>query len=153
MDVDTALDLARANRQSVLVTVRRNGRPQLSNVIHNVGEDGVIRVSTTATRAKYANLRREPWAAFHVTRADFFAYAVLEGEAELAPVAADPSDATVDELVHLYLGLSGTTWQSQDRAMTNEDWDGYRRTMVQDRRTVIRFRPGRAYGMLGPPQS
>ena len=60
METDTALQAARDNNQSILVTLRANGRPQLSNVLHTVGADGVIRVSTTTDRAKYANLRRTP---------------------------------------------------------------------------------------------
>ncbi|MCU1372734.1 MAG: putative F420-dependent enzyme, partial [Actinomycetia bacterium] len=119
-------------------TIRKDGRPQLSNVLHHVFDDGVIRISITADRAKYHNLKREPWAALHVTREDFFAYAVLEADAELAPVAAAPDDATVEELVELYRGLMGE----------HDDWDDYRRSMVADRRTVVRLRPTRAYGML-----
>lgn len=138
MELPHAVEFARTTRQSVLVTIRRNGRPQLSNVLHRVGEDGVIRVSITADRAKFANLAREPWAALHVTRDDFYAYAVLEGEVDLAPVATSTDDATVDELVELYRTLIGE----------HEDWDAYRQAMVQDRRTVVRLRPDRAYGML-----
>src|SRR5438105_10829330 len=107
MDLSTAIEFTRSHRQSVLVTVRRDGRPQLSNVLHLVGDDDVIRVSVTADRAKYKNLVRDPWAALHVTRDDFFAYAVLEGAVELSPVAADPDDATVDELVTVYRALVG----------------------------------------------
>lgn len=138
MDLADALDFARTVPRSVLVTIRRNGRPQLSNVLHLIGDDGVIRVSITADRAKYHNLSREPWAAMHVTREDFFAYAVLEGPVEVAPVAADPHDATVDELVDYYRVAAGE----------HDDWDDYRRAMVDDRRTIVRFRPDRAYGML-----
>jgi PPOX class probable F420-dependent enzyme len=141
MELATALDFARSTRQSVLVTLRRNGRPQLSNVLHHAFDDGVIRISITADRAKYHNLQREPWAALHVTRDDFFAYAVLEGEVELAPVAATTDDATVEELVTLYRALMGE----------HDDWDAYRQAMVTDRRTVVRFRPDRAYGMLQLP--
>ena len=142
MELTTALDFARSTRQSVLTTIRGNGRPQLSNVLHKVGDDDVIRVSITADRAKYKNLVREPWAALHVTREDFFAYAVLEGAVDLAPVAASPDDATVDELVALYRSLLGE----------HPDWDDYRATMVKDRRTVVRLRPDRAYGMVQLPQ-
>jgi PPOX class probable F420-dependent enzyme len=141
MELTTALDFARTTRQSVLVTIRANGRPQLSNVLHHMSGDGIIRVSITADRAKYHNLVREPWAALHVTRADFYAYAVLEGDAEVSPVAAATDDATVEELVTLYRGLMGE----------HEDWDDYRRSMVQDRRAVVRLRPGRAYGMVPLP--
>ena len=138
MDVNAALEFARNNRRSVLVTLRQNGRPQLSNVMHHVSDDGVIRISITADRAKYKNLSREPWAALHVTREDFWAYAVLEGDVELAPVATSPDDATVEELVEYYRAASGE----------HPDWAEYRAAMVAERRTVVRLRPNRAYGML-----
>ncbi|WP_063000779.1 PPOX class F420-dependent oxidoreductase [Nocardia mikamii] len=138
MELDSALDFARTTSRSVLTTVRRNGRPQLSNVTHWVAPDGVIRISITADRAKYANLRREPWAALHVTRDDFWAYAVLEADVELTPVAASTDDATVEELIAYYRALSGE----------HPDWEDYRRAMVADRRVIARLRPTRAYGML-----
>jgi PPOX class probable F420-dependent enzyme len=144
MELGPALDFARTSRQSVLTTIRGNGRPQLSNVLHHVGDDGVIRISITADRAKYRNLAREPWAALHVTREDFFAYVVLEGDVELTAVAAAPDDATVDELVDVYRALVGE----------HEDWAAYRAAMVAERRVVVRLTPNRAYGMVQlPPRS
>ncbi len=142
MNLITATDFARANRQSVLTTLRRDGKPQLSNVIHQVDDAGLVRVSVTADRAKYANLLRQPWAALHVTQPDFWAYVVLECDATLAPVAQDTDDATVEELVALYRSMSGE----------HPDWDEYRRVMVNDRRTVVRLTPTRAYGMLRLPE-
>ncbi|MCP9623705.1 PPOX class F420-dependent oxidoreductase [Nocardia otitidiscaviarum] len=139
MDIETAVTFAREHRRSVLATIRKDTRPQLSNVTHWVAEDGIIRISITADRAKYHNLRREPWAALHVTSEDFWSYAVLEGKAELSPVAADVDDATVTELVAYYRALSGE----------HPDWDDYRRAMVADRRVVVRITTTRAYGMLG----
>ena len=144
MELSSAVDFARTTRQSVLATIRGNGRPQLSNVLHHVFDDGVIRISITADRAKYRNLSREPWAALHVTREDFFAYAVLEGDVDLTPVATRPDDATVDELIEHYRALMGE----------HENWDAYREAMVAERRAVVRFTPNRAYGMLElPPRS
>lgn len=140
MELNDAIEFARANTHSVLTTIRRNGRPQQSNVLHNVGADGVIRISITADRAKYKNLLREPWAALHISRPDFYGYVVLEGLVELSPVAAAPDDATVDELVDYYRAAVGE----------HDDWDAYRAAMVDDRRVVVRFRPERAYGMLRP---
>jgi PPOX class probable F420-dependent enzyme len=139
MDLHVAIDFARDRTQSVLVTSRRNGRPQLSNVIHSVDDAGLVRISITADRAKYTNLRRDPWAALHVSQADFWAYVVLEGVAELSPEARDPADAATDELVDLYRAMAGE----------HPDWDDYRAAMVRDRRVVVRLRPDRAYGMLG----
>ena len=138
MDIEKALEAARATHQSVLVTLRKDGRPQLSNVLHDVGEDGVIRVSTTADRAKYANLRRQPWAALHVDGSSFWSYAVLECDVALTPVAADAGDATVAELVDYYRAISGE----------HDDWDGYRDAMVRERRLVVHLTPTRAYGAL-----
>ena len=138
MEIEQALQAARDRNHSVLTTIKRDGKPQLSNVLHAVGDDGVIRISTTADRAKYANLRRNPWAALHVDGADFWSYAVLEGDVELSDVAAAPDDATVEELVGLYRSLQGE----------HEDWDDYRAAMVAERRVVVRIRPTHAYGAL-----
>ena len=138
MELAEAIEFVRTHRKSVLVTLKRDGRPQLSNVMHALGDDGVVRVSITADRAKYRNLQREPWAALHVSREDFFAYVVLECDVELSPVASAPDDATVEELVAVYRSVAGE----------HQDWDEYRRAMVTDRRVVIRLMPRRAYGML-----
>ena len=92
MELSSAIEFARVNTHSVLVTIRGSGRPQMSNVLHHVYDDGIIRVSITADRAKYKNLVREPWAALHVTQSDFWAYAVLEGAVELTPVATRTDD-------------------------------------------------------------
>jgi len=144
MELSTAVDFARTTRQSVLTTIRADGRPQLSNVLHHVSDDGVIRISTTADRAKYRNLSRQLWAALHVTREDFFAYAVLEGEVELTAVATRPDDVTADELVEYYRAVIGE----------HDDWHAYREAMVVERRAMVRFTPNRAYGMLQlPPTS
>src|SRR4029077_13297270 len=96
MELDQALGAARTTHQSVLTTIKHDGKPQLSNVLHAVGDDGVIRVSTTADRAKYKNLRREPGAAIKVDGESFWSYAVIEAEASLSEVAADPHDAAAD---------------------------------------------------------
>jgi PPOX class probable F420-dependent enzyme len=139
METSQALDFARSHPRSVLVTLRGNGRPQLSNVLHWVDDEGVVRISTTADRAKYANLRRTPWAAIHVTSQDFWSYAVLEGPVEVTEPAAAVDDAVVDELVAYYRGANGE----------HDDWDDYRAAMVRDRRAVVRLRPEHAYGALG----
>ncbi|WGL51659.1 PPOX class F420-dependent oxidoreductase [Nocardioides sp. BP30] len=139
MEISEALEAARARQQSVLTTLKRDGLPQLSNVVHAVGEDDTIRISITATRAKYHNLRRTPWAALHVNGPDFWSYAVLECDAELSAVAADPHDEAADELVALYAAVA---------AKDHPDWEEYRRAMVTDRRVVLRLRPQRAYGLL-----
>ena len=138
MEIDAAMVAVRATHQSVLTTLRRDGKPQLSNVLHTVDEDGVVRVSTTADRAKYHNLRREPWAALKVDGTSFWSYAVIEATVSFSEVAADPHDAAVDELVEYFRSINGE----------HSDWDDYRRAMVSEQRVVVRLTPTRAYGFL-----
>ncbi|MFF8970791.1 PPOX class F420-dependent oxidoreductase [Streptomyces sp. NPDC014995] len=132
------LALLSDGRGGVLVTLKRDGRPQLSNVSHHYYPDeGVIRISVTDDRAKTRNLRRDPRASYHVSSPDRRAYTVAEGTAELSPVAGHPYDETVEELVRLYRDVLGE----------HPDWEDYRATMVRDRRLVVRLRVERAYGI------
>jgi PPOX class probable F420-dependent enzyme len=97
----------------------------------------LIRISTTDNRAKVRNLRRDPRASFHVSSRDFWTYAVAEGIAELSPVASEPDDATVEELIDLYRAVQGE----------HPDWADYRAAMVRDHHLVVRLRVERAYGL------
>ncbi|MCC5952682.1 MAG: PPOX class F420-dependent oxidoreductase [Acidimicrobiia bacterium] len=137
---DVALRTFIADRhRGVLITLRSNGRSQSSNIAYATDNHGVVRISVTDGRAKTANLRRDPRASLHVNRDDFWAYTVMEATAELTPVASDPADPTVDELVELYRAMQGE----------HPDWDEYRRAMVDDGRLVVRLHPERFYGMVG----
>ena len=138
MELETAVAFLREQRRSALVTLKRDGKPQLSNVLHLIGADGLIRVSITADRAKYHNLVREPWAALHATSPDFWKYAVVECAVDLSPVAAAPDDGTVEELVAYYRAANGE----------HDDWDDYRAAMVRDRRVMARLRPVHGYGSV-----
>lgn len=139
MDLDAALRFVRTRRQGVLVTIRRDGRPQLSNVLYGIGEDSdTIRISVTDSRAKTRNLRRDRRASLYVVGETFWSYVVLDGAADLTPVAADPNDEVVDELVLMYRQAGGE----------HSDWDEYRQAMVEDQRLVVRLGPERAYGLL-----
>ncbi len=142
MDLNRALEVAGGQKLGVLVTLRRDGRPQLSNIMYAVA-NGVVRISVTNGRAKTANLRRDPRASLYVGREDGWAYLVLDSEAELSEVAAAPDDAVVDELVGLYRALQGE----------HPDWQEYRRAMVEDGRLVVRLHPTRAYGMWPEDQT
>src|SRR3954454_1699717 len=138
MELQQAIDFIRGERHGVLTTIRRDGRPQLLNIVYAVDGADSIRISVTAGRAKTRNLARDPRASLYVCSENFWAYAVVDGPAELTAVADDPHDATVDELVALYRSLAGE----------HDDWDDYRAAMVSDGRLVIRITPTSAYGML-----
>ena len=137
--LDDGFGFVTDHRRGVLVTIRGNGRPQLSNILYLPGSGYSVRISVTDSRAKTRNLRRDPRASLHVTRDDFFAYVVLDGEAALSPVAATADDPVVDELVEMYRLAQGE----------HPDWDEFRREMVNQGRLVATLTATRAYGMLG----
>ena len=84
------------NSLGVLATIKKDGRPQLSNVSYYFDKRNLtIQVSITEPRAKTRNLRRDPRASIHVTSDDGWSYAVAEGEARLAPPAAARDDERV----------------------------------------------------------
>ena len=140
MELAQAVEFARDRNQGVLVTIRRDGRPQMSNIIYTMEPDGSTRVSVTGDRAKTKNLRRDHRAELYVVGDSFWQYAVLDGTVQLSPPASAPDDAVVDELVDVY---------RQIRGEDHPDWDDYRRAMVDERRVVLNFHPATAYGLLG----
>jgi PPOX class probable F420-dependent enzyme len=137
---DKLLALIKGNSLGVLATIKRDGRPQLSNVSYHFDpRESVIRVSITEPRAKTRNLRRDPRASILVDSDDGWSYAVAEGTAELTPPAAAPGDDTVEALIALYRNIAGE----------HSDWDEYRHAMVTDRRVVLTLPIAHLYGM--PP--
>ena len=126
-----------AGPRGVLVTLKGDGRPQLSNVgyLHEPASPAIL-ISVTDDRAKTRNLRRDPRASFYVTTADLGAYAVGEGIAELGSVARDPHDPVVDQLVDHYRALQGE----------HADWEDFRAAMVRERRLLVRLPLAHASG-------
>jgi PPOX class probable F420-dependent enzyme len=133
------LDFLAGHSKGVLVTLKRDGRPQLSNVVYGFDAGrGRVRISLTDDRAKTRNAERDPRVSLHVTSPDFWSYAVAEGDAELTAVAADPDDAIIAELIDLYRSISGE----------HPDWDDYRTAMIRERRRVLSFAVTHAYGQV-----
>src|SRR5687768_2408872 len=94
------LALAGSRNVGALATLKRDGRPQLSNVNFALDRSGpTVRVSVVDGIAKVANLRRDPRASLMVSSPDGWSYAVLECDADLSPAAREETDATVEELV------------------------------------------------------
>lgn len=138
MELADALAFAGARHRGVLVTRRRDKRPQLSNIVYDTDDAGVIRISVTETRAKVKNLRRDPAASLYVPGDTFWSFVVLDGMAELSPTTTATDDATADELVAVYRAVQGE----------HSDWDEFRAAMVRDARLVVRLRPSYAYGQV-----
>ena len=136
MTVEDALALVAGQRLGVLVTLRRNGRPQTSNVVYAV-RDQQIRVSLTEDRAKTRNLQRDPRATLHVSLPDMSAWAAVEGTADLSPVTTRPGDATGQALAELYTAIAGNE---------HPDWDEYYQAMVDERRLLLTISVTHGYG-------
>ena len=125
------------SRLGVLATIKSDGRPQLSPVTPFYDRDAdVIYVSMTEGRAKTANLRRDPRAAFEVTSPDGWAWATVEGPVTLTGPGTDPHGPEVGALVDYYRNAAGE----------HPDWDEYRSVMVSDRRVLMAMSIEHVYG-------
>ena len=138
LSLDDAFSFVAQRTQGVLVTLRSDGRPQLSNILYLPGPGHTARISVTDSRAKTTNLRRDPRASLYVTTEDFWSYVVLDGTVDLSPVADTPDDAVVEELVGMYRQARGE----------HPDWDEFRRAMVAQGRIVATLRATHAYGQV-----
>jgi PPOX class probable F420-dependent enzyme len=136
MSDDQLWNAVLATDLGTLATIKRDGRPQLSDVNYTAAP-GLLRFSTRTALAKVANLRRDPRASLKVTAPG--GYAVVEATAELTETSATSDDATVEELIEVYRLIAGKE---------HPDWDDYRRAMVADGRLVVRLHVERVYGWL-----
>jgi PPOX class probable F420-dependent enzyme len=134
------LELLTSTHLGVLITLKRDGRPQSSNIGYAYdAESEIVRISSTAVTAKVKNMQRDPRANLHVMRPDGWAWMVAEASVVLTPVAKERDDATVEELIDLFRAVQGE----------HSDWDDFRRAMVEDQRLVVRLELIRTYGSAG----
>lgn len=139
MDTHDAMAFVARHQLGVLITIRRDGRPQASTITYGVFDDEhELRISVTADRAKTRNLQRDPRAALHVANEDDSQWVVVEGNALLSPVATADDRGLLEDLRELYRAVRGE----------HPDWDDYDRAMVEDGRRIIVLRPNHAYGQL-----
>ena len=130
MDLDDAREFLRDHHRAVLVTMRRDGTPQLSPVLVGIDDDGNAVVSTRETAMKTGNLRRDPRAWLCVLSDTFFGrWLQLEGTAEVVSLPA-----AMEGLVAYYRGVAGE----------HPDWDDYRAAMERERRVLVRIHLTRA---------
>ncbi|MGI9578431.1 MAG: PPOX class F420-dependent oxidoreductase [Microthrixaceae bacterium] len=138
MDMDTALAWASTRHNGTLITLRKDGRAQSSDISYAV-IDGAPRISVTADRAKTANMRRDPRVVLHMSDPSNWAYLSLDATAELSAVAAQPNDETCDRLVEYFEAVAGKP---------HDNWEEYRRAMVDDGRLLVTLRPNSAVGQI-----
>jgi len=118
------LEFLRPRHHAILMTTRRDGRPQSSPNTCGVDAEGRIVISTYPERAKAANIRRDPRVSVCVLSDDFGgAWVQVDGVAEVLdlPEALEP-------LVEYFRVISGE----------HPDWDEYRRAMQEQGKSLIR---------------
>lgn len=138
------LGIVAGGREGVLVTLKRDGRPQLSNILY-VWDDATrtARISTTADRAKARNLARDPRASLYVGGGHFWSFAVAEGEVTIVGPTTEPGDDAGRALLQVHSAFYGQL-----------DEEPFFREMVSNRRLVLELRVERTYGLKleQPPQ-
>ncbi len=127
VDLEGLLDFARERHHYVLITTRRDGRPQVSPVTGGVDPSGRLVVATYPERAKTRNLRRDPAATVLVLSDDFDGpWVQIDGTAEVLDV---PAPEAVEGLVEYFRCISGE----------HDDWDEYREAMRRQGKSLIRI--------------
>ena len=133
IDLERARAFLRGRHNGILATLKRDGRPQLSNVLYLLDDDGRIKISVTQTRAKTKNLRRDPRATLHVQGRDWYEFVVVDGTAEFVEGAG-----VLEALRDHYRKIRGE----------HPDWAEYDAAMVNDQRLIVSIAPSHAYGIL-----
>jgi PPOX class probable F420-dependent enzyme len=135
------LDWLKGRHHGVLVTLRRDGSPQTSNIAY-VFDGTFARISVTDSRAKTRNLRRNPHAVLHVIGDSFYQYVSMSAVATLSEVSTSAGDDTGRELLELHDAATGKA---------HPDPDEFFAAMVTDERLVIRLAPTSVAAMGVPP--
>lgn len=137
MELSSALSWAAARKNAVLITIRKDGRPQSSDIAYAVNNGGAFAISVTGDRAKTANMRRDPRVVLHITDPDSWSYVSFDGTVELSPITEATNDATADALVTYYEQVAG---------QAHPDWAEYRQAMVDEGRLIATFHPASVVG-------
>ena len=138
MDLEQALEWAKEKNHAILITTRKDGRAQSSDISFTLKERKFC-ISATASRAKTSNLLRENRAVLHITSPDTWSYISFDGIVEVTAPAQEPNDDVNQELTDIYRRVLG---------QEHPDWDEFQQAMIKDQRLVLRFVPLHAVGML-----
>lgn len=138
MDISKALSWAQGHRTGALITLRRDGRAQSSDIAYAV-MGTTINISLTDSRAKTVNMRRDNRVVLHISEPSAWSYVSIDATVELSPVCTTPNDATADELVAVYQAVTGGE---------HSDWGEFRRAMVDEGRIVARVTPVSVTGQI-----
>ena len=128
---DAARDWLRDRHQAVLITLRKDGSPQSSNISYTF-DGSAFRISVTDGRAKTRNARRDPRAVLHVLGDDFWSFASVTCAASLSDVSMSPGDAAGQALLDTYNAISENP---------HPDPDEFFAVMTAEHRLVLTLTP------------
>jgi PPOX class probable F420-dependent enzyme len=139
LSIDALWSLLGEQHNGILATIKRDGRPQLSNISYHYDADNrIARMLAASFRAKTRNLQRDPRASLHVSNDGFTLWLVAEGTVEISEPARSIDDAVGREI----LAMS----ESERNGMTDaERAEHIQRYPVIDRQ-IIRLHIERIYG-------
>lgn len=130
MNLEQAREFVARNQKAVLATLKRDGRPQLSNISYTLDYDGRIKISTSGRRAKAHNLRRDPRASLAIQSDNWHEYVVVEGTATII------EDNVLPELHRIYERI---------RKAPHPNWQEFDEAMIRDQRVIIAITVDRLY--------
>ena len=127
---DELVEFIKTRHHAIVITTRKDGRPQASPVSWGVDDQGRIVIATYPERAKTRNARRDPDRVSVLFLSDDFggAWVQVDGTAEVLDVPA-----ATDALVDYYRSISGE----------HPDWAEYREAMVTQGKSLLRVTPVR----------
>ena len=123
-DREQLLEFLRPRHHAILMTTRKDGRPQSSPNSCGVDTEGRIVISTYPERAKVTNIRRNPQVSVCVLSEEWNGpWVQVDGTAEVLDLPA-----ALEPLVEYFRVISGE----------HPDWDEYRQAMRDQGKSLIR---------------
>lgn len=132
------LDFAGGIQLGTIITIRKDGRPQSSDVHHGV-LDGTIVFSVLPDRAKVFNIERDARVIYHVSHDG--SYVSFDGTAEVSPIATSTEGPEMETLIDAFRAVA---------KKEHPDWDEFREAMVRERRRAITVTPTSVVGLINP---
>ena len=122
------IEFIKTRHHAIVITTRKDGRPQASPVSCGVDDEGRIVIATYPERAKTKNARRDPDQVSVLFLSDDFggAWVQVDGTAEVLD-----SPQAVEPLVDYFRSISGE----------HPDWAEYRQAMIDQGKSLLRITP------------
>jgi PPOX class probable F420-dependent enzyme len=122
------IEFIKTRHHAIVITARKDGRPQASPVSCGVDQQGRIVIATYPERAKTRNARRDPDRVSVLFLSDDFggAWVQVDGTAEVLDVPE-----AVEALVDYFRSIAGE----------HPDWDEYRQAMIDQGKSLLRITP------------